>query len=453
MYLHTALVNMPRRARVRVGDRRRREYLRNYYREQRQHQAEQCNHDAPVDAAVNELDELQLQHSPAHDPVVLEAEHLILPEGEGMIDDEPIQLPAPHSLRDMNNRCPHCRARYFQEECTTWRISTKCCFQGKVSLPPIQLPSQNVVELFSGSTAQSRHFLEKIRHYNATMAMASWNAALTEHAGRGPRVVTIHGQAYHLTAAKEAPEGRPAQYAQLYILDANDALQQRVNNPRNENLQADIIQLLQDDLLAVNPYARQYQNMGQSHQRERQLAAANNEPAPPIRMVIAQRPFQDRRYADPTATEIAAVYGGNDGAAPNPSDRDLEVHFCYSVRIVIFLAYFSNSSSSNWKVSCLESRICKMQLPFTTVNYSLKSLFVNILYRTHSTTPNLLFTHTFFIDIHVNVIIYRYSVLYRTHSTTPNLLFTHTFFIHIHVNVIIYRYSFHFALYLSTTYL
>ena len=325
---------MPRRARAHVGDRLRREHMRNYYRERQrqvQGQAEQCNHDAPVDAAVNELDELRLQHPPVNDPVVLEADHPILPEGEGMIEDEPIQLPSPHSLGDMNNRCPHCGARYFQEECTTQRIFTKCCFHGKVSLPQIHLPSQNVVELFSGNTAQSRQFLDNIRHYNATLAMASWNATLTEHAGRGPRVVTIHGQAYHLTAAQEAPEGRPPQYAQLYILDANDALQQRVNDPRNENLQADIIQLLQTELLAVNPYARQYQNMGQIRQRERQLAAANNQPAPPIRLIIAKHPFQDRRYADPTATEIAAVYVGNDGAPPNPSDRDLEVSLHYSI--------------------------------------------------------------------------------------------------------------------------
>ena len=43
-------------------------------------------------------------------------------------------------------------------------------------------------------------------------------------------------------------------------------------------------------------------------------------------MIIAKRPFQDRRYANPTTTEIAAVYVGNDGAAPNPADRDLEVY-------------------------------------------------------------------------------------------------------------------------------
>ena len=159
------------------------------------------------------------------------------------------------------------------------------------------------MELFSGETADSRHFLDNIRYYNAAFAMASWNATLNEHAGRGPRVVTIHGQAYHLTAAQEAPEGQPPQYAQLYILDSKEAMQQRINDPRNENLRPDILQILQDALLAVNPYARQYQNMGQILQRERQIAAANNQPVQPVRMIIAKRPYQDRRYDNPTTTE------------------------------------------------------------------------------------------------------------------------------------------------------
>ena len=43
-------------------------------------------------------------------------------------------------------------------------------------------------------------------------------------------------------------------------------------------------------------------------------------------MVIATRPFQNGRYENPTTTEIAAVYVRNDGAAPNPAGRDLEIY-------------------------------------------------------------------------------------------------------------------------------
>ena len=216
--------------------------------------------------------------------------------------------------------------KIFPGRSTTEGVFTKCCFQGKVTLPPIEPPTPNIIELFAGDTAHSRHFLENIRHYNAALALASWNATLNKHAGSGPRVVTIHGQAYHLTAAQEAPEGQPPQYAQLYILDTNEAMQQQINDPRNQNLRPDILQILQDELLAVNPYARQYQNMGQILQRDRQIAAANNQPVQPVRMIIAKHPFQDRCYDNPTTTEIAAVYVGNDGAPPNPADRDLEIY-------------------------------------------------------------------------------------------------------------------------------
>ena len=52
-----------------------------------------------------------------------------------------------------------------------------------------------------------------------------------------------------------------------------------------------MLRLLQDELLAVNPYAQQYQNMDHILQRERQLAAANNQPMQPVRMVIAKHPI------------------------------------------------------------------------------------------------------------------------------------------------------------------
>ena len=65
-------------------------------------------------------------------------------------------------------------------------------------------------------------------------------------------------------------------------------MQQRINDPRTYNLRPDIMLLLQDELLAVNPYARQYHNMGHVLQRERQIATANNQPVRPVKMIIAK---------------------------------------------------------------------------------------------------------------------------------------------------------------------
>ena len=340
---------MQRGRRSRVDNRRRRgaDRDRANARRQQQNQVAEANEDPPNMPALNDGD-LQLQQvgvnnpeaqqGAAHllvpeehelmevDPIPPPPPHPELPEDEDMIDEEPQQFPPPHRLGQMNNTCPNCGAKYFQEEVNSQGVFTKCCYRGAITLPPIQPPSVNILQLFNGDTANSRHFLHNIRHYNAAMAMASWNATVNEHAGRGPRVVTIHGQSYHLTAAQEAQQGQQAQYAQLYILDTNEAMHQRVNDPRNQNLLPDVIQLVQDELMAVNPYARQYCNMGQVLQRERQLAAANNQPIAPVRMIIATRPFQDRRYNNPTASEIAAVYVGDDGAAPNPQHRDIEIY-------------------------------------------------------------------------------------------------------------------------------
>lgn len=199
---------------------------------------------------------------------------------------QPIQLPAPHHLEPMIIRCPYCAATYFREEVNEDGIFTKCCHDGAVSLPPVQPPSQHVVT----------------------------------------RVLTIHGQTYHLTAQEEAPQGRQPQYEQLYILDTNQAMQQRINDPCNVNLQPMITQILQDDLLAINQYARQYHNICEILRRERETNVANNQPVRPVRMVITTHPTRYRWYDNPTASEIAAVYIGEDCLPPDPQTRETEIY-------------------------------------------------------------------------------------------------------------------------------
>eukprot|EP00794_Sanderia_malayensis_P004050 gene4050-biopygen2527 len=99
-------------------------------------------------------------------------------------------------------------------------------------------------------------------------------------------------------------------------------MRQRFDN--NQNLKENIIQLLQNELMAVNPFALHNQAMGDILEEQKRLAVPNNEPIPTFKMVVTGRPNQDRRYDNPTAREIAAIYTAHDGGAPNPADRELQ---------------------------------------------------------------------------------------------------------------------------------
>ena len=156
--------------------------------------------------------------------------------------------------------------------------------------------------------------------------MASWNARIDDHQGRGPKVVTIHGQTYHTTSPADPPPGLRRQFGQLYILDSQQALHERLSHPANVHLQEEVVQILQNELDRCNPLAREYKNLGTILQQERQRAAENNTQLPEVRMIISRRQGQDRRYDDPTAAEIAAVYVADDGAPPNPEDRDIIIY-------------------------------------------------------------------------------------------------------------------------------
>ena len=51
----------------------------------------------------------------------------------------------------MDQVCPRCGAKYFSEERTTRNTYSKCCHQGKISLPKLSVPSNRMIALYSGT--------------------------------------------------------------------------------------------------------------------------------------------------------------------------------------------------------------------------------------------------------------------------------------------------------------
>eukprot|EP00794_Sanderia_malayensis_P011640 gene11640-biopygen9314 len=141
--------------------------------------------------------------------------------------------------------------------------------------------------------------------------MASWTANIPQVPGRGPSVITIHGSAYRRTARLGPLPGQQPKYA--------------IYNPTNRDLNKDTNKKLQDELLAVNPYAQEYKNIGDILQQQKEQATAANEPIPTFDMIITSRANQDRRYDTPAASEIAAIYSTKDGGAPDPNERTMQI--------------------------------------------------------------------------------------------------------------------------------
>ena len=148
-------------------------------------------------------------------------------------------------------------------------------------------------------------------------------ARIVQPPGRGPYVFRIHGQIYHRSGNLHPAAGEQPSYGQLYILEGNEAVQQRMEHAENQPCQPVMMQELQEAILEVSPYARAYKHMQQIEQEETARNGGNIERASTVQMVMRRGPDQ-RRFNEASHDEVAAIFVGSDGAPP--IDRDITVY-------------------------------------------------------------------------------------------------------------------------------
>ncbi len=69
-----------------------------------------------------------------------------------------------------------------------------CCLSGKIKLQPINPPTDEVKNMYSGESATSKDFLKHIRGYNSRIAFTSLETKNVEIPGRGPPTFKISGR-------------------------------------------------------------------------------------------------------------------------------------------------------------------------------------------------------------------------------------------------------------------
>jgi hypothetical protein len=228
-----------------------------------------------------------------------------------------------HYCGEMNMICRCCNARHFCKELPSDGQFTVCCNKGVVQLPQCKTDSY-IETLLKGNHPDSKTFLESIRSYNSAFAFVSVGVNLNMPRGLGPYCFRIHGQVYHRTSTLHPEPGLKRSFSQLYILDEDSAVTERMTDPANTACKHHVMEQL-STVMASNPFAEAYKMMHEVEQVEKADAQRNGQNLPKITMCLLQNRQEDqRRYNAQRCNEVAVIFTSADGEPP--LERDLRIH-------------------------------------------------------------------------------------------------------------------------------
>jgi len=205
--------------------------------------------------------------------------------------------------------CTHCGAFKWQDE-----SESTCCAKGKVKLHPIKPLPPRMVRLYDIN--ESPHFLKNIVAYNNLLALASLGYNDPNDGVHGFRpTFKIQGKMYHRIGSLLPTAGEQPKFAQLYFHDSDFELHNRMRTM--DGMNAEVVQVLQEELHAYNPYIRSFK-------------AAIELPGEETRQIVLcsesnRKPSNDhcRRYNLPVASEVAAIMPGEG----KDNNLDVIIHY------------------------------------------------------------------------------------------------------------------------------
>ena len=108
-------------------------------------------------------------------------------------------------------------------------------WKGKVQLPMLQQPPQILTNLYSMHDENSKYFLKNIRAFNSMFSFTSM-AGKVDHKinnGTAPLIFLLGGWNYHSIGSLIPPVNEKPKFAQLYIYDTENEIQNRINVVRS----------------------------------------------------------------------------------------------------------------------------------------------------------------------------------------------------------------------------
>ena len=138
---------------------------------------------------------------------------------------------------DATFTCTYCGAIMWFGERLNRRLKTRnpkfalCCMQGQVQLPLLKQPPEVLQNLLNRDDKLSKHFQRNTRAYNMVFSFTSLGGKVDRavRKGKGPNMLVLQGENYHLIGSLQPPTGNDVKFGQLYIVDTENETENQTN--------------------------------------------------------------------------------------------------------------------------------------------------------------------------------------------------------------------------------
>ncbi|KAI5398344.1 hypothetical protein KIW84_063942 [Lathyrus oleraceus] len=160
--------------------------------------------------------------------------------------------------------------------------------------------------LFDNESCESKNFQQQIRMYNVMFAFTSPGAKVDNrfNNGRCPPNFRIQGQSCHRIGSMLPMPGQNPRFAQLYIYDTENEIENRMHGFRSKSgVDVNIVRKLSEMLYEHNVHAQSFR-MARDRLCEEGVSDLK------LRL-ISERRNDGRIYNQPTVSEVAALFVGD----------------------------------------------------------------------------------------------------------------------------------------------
>ena len=164
----------------------------------------------------------------------------------------------------MDTACQHCGAFKFVKE-----TASTCCSNGKVGLPMLPQPPDQINKLWHDDTAEGKLFRQHARSINNAVCLTSIKGKQKTFGGGFTPCVVYEGKVSYLVGPIQAADGERPCFAQLYVHDPSLETGLRFSgmtipagtSERQKKILEKVLVKVQEDLHEFNPFIQDFKQI------------------------------------------------------------------------------------------------------------------------------------------------------------------------------------------------